>query len=295
MPAVLLVQALAGAGPVPLACLATAPPGMACVPGGPFTRGSERHHLCLQQGVKRTRLIDTSPVAEIGAQTFYLDLTEVTYQAYQACVAAGQCAKARGPVYRDFDRPRQPMAGVSWYDAVAFCRAQGKHLPTEAEWEKAARGPDGHPAPWGDAPATCEVAIIKDARGRSCGELQAGDYPDKGRPFEVASRPAGVYGLFDMAGNLEEWVYDWYSPTYGRCGEACLGTDPRGPCGGEDPCPGHPMRVVRGGSWYYDAGHANGYHRRAHFPSNRPFHHLGFRCAASLDEAGALAAPEPGP
>jgi len=281
-------------GTVASACGA-APAGMSCVAGGPFIRGSDTPHECNQ--VLPTRLhpkkgrVDTAPAATVWEQTFYMDVTEVTFAAFGACIKSGKCTKA-GPQYSDFSRPNQPIAGVSWFDADNYCRVQGKHLPTEAEWEKAARGPDGKAAPWGDAEATCDLAIIKDARGRSCGVKKLGA-PDKGRPFEVMSRPAGVYGLYDMAGNIEEWTADWYSFDYAECGAACLGTNPKGICGGKKTCDGHPFKSVRGGSWYWEGSHANGYHRRPHYPINQlgdgGFHHFGFRCAASPEEAQALA------
>jgi sulfatase modifying factor 1 len=262
-------------------CRPEAPPGMACVPGGDFIRGTDGGPA------------DAAPAARVFVQTFYMDLHEVTFGQYQACFARGKCPRAY-PNYPDFDHPKQPMNGLRWFDAVAFCEAAGKHLPTEAEWEKAARGPDGAIYPWGDAPADCTRAVIEDARGKSCGVPQRhSPEPEKGRPEVVGSRPAGRYGLFDMAGNSWEWVQDWYSPSYAACGSACSGPDPQGPCGGLSPCAGHTMRVVRGGSWFWGPAHAAGYYRRAHTPENAPvYHHFGFRCAASVGEvARLLAAP----
>jgi formylglycine-generating enzyme required for sulfatase activity len=261
-------------------CRAEPPTDMACVPGGPFVRGTD------------TGPADAAPAATVFVQTFYMDRYEVTFEQYRSCVARGKCRHAY-PNYPDFDHPRQPMNGVRWFDAVAFCEAAGKHLPTEAEWEKAARGPDGETYPWGDAPADCTRAVIEDARGKSCGVPQRNSHePEKGRPEIVGSRPPGRYGLFDMAGNSWEWVADWYSPSYGACGQACLGSDPLGPCGGASPCRKHALRVVRGGSWFWGATHASGFFRRAHTPENAPvYHHFGFRCAASVGEAARLLAP----
>lgn len=219
-------------------------------------------------------------------QTFYMDVHEVTYAEYKLCQQNKVCPRG-GPLYNDFSRPKQPITGVTWHGAKAYCEAQGKHLPTEAEWEKSARGPDGALYPWGDAEVTCEHAVIKDARGRSCGVKKRKEHPDKGRTFEVGSRPAGVYGLHDMIGNSWEWVADWAAKDYAACGEACEGRDPKGPCDGAEPCPGHSERVVRGGSWYWDKRYATATHRRTHVPHNDPFHHFGFRCAASLEEARA--------
>jgi sulfatase modifying factor 1 len=250
---------------------------MACIPAGDFLRGSA-------EGNKNEQ-----PQASIFLDAFLMDITEVTVEAFDACVASGRCKPAH-TIYKDFSRPKQPKVGVSWYDAVAFCKAMGKHLPTEAEWEKAARGSDGRRHPWGDEPATCALAVIMDERGRSCGVKQATGTPDKGRTFEVGSRPPGQHGLLDMSGNAWEWVFDWYSPSYSACGDACAGPNPRGPCGGAERCPGRSERVVRGGSWYWDARYATTTYRQHHVPSNDPYHHYGFRCAASLSEAEALRA-----
>ncbi len=250
----------------------TAPTGTACIPGGPFLRGTD-------DGPD-----DTRPAATVWVQTFYMDLNEVTYAEYKQCVRDKKCPPA-GPNYGDFNHPRQPITGVSWYDAVKYCEVHGKHLPTEAEWEKAARGEDGRLYPWGNDPATCDRAVFKDRRGRSCGVPKRGKRPEKGRPFDVGSKPPGIYGLYDMAGNSWEWVYDWHSRSYEKCDDACQGVDPKGPCQGAEKCAKHRRRVVRGGSWYWEAAKATTFYRRAHVPQNDPFHHFGFRCAASAEEA----------
>ena len=273
--------------PAPVACAGTpgaevtaAPPGMACVPAGPFVRGSD-------DGPENTR-----PAARVWLQTFYMDIDEVTYADYKACVKARRCDPS-GPGYTDFDRARQPINGIRWFDADKYCEAQGKRLPGEAQWEKAARGPDGDSHPWGNEPATCERAIIKDERGRSCGVKKLYSKPETGRPWEVGSRPAYRHGLRDMSGNSWEWVADWYTRSYAECGADCLGVEPRGPCQAADTCAGFKRKLVRGGSWYWDAEHATAIYRRPHWPQNRPFHHFGFRCAASPDEAARLSTGAP--
>jgi len=265
--------------------------GMACIPGGKFLRGSDNdpHAECKQPSYNKKHVVNTNPQMEIWMPTYYMDKTEVTMEAYKACVKAGNCVKS-GPKYVDFDRPKQPVTGISWYEANTFCKAQGKHLPTEAEWEKAARGENGDIYPWGNAPATCENSVIMDAKGRSCGQTKRGKNPEKGRVLEVCSKGETRYGLCDMIGNAEEWVADWYTANYEECGEACKGINPKGPCDGNDAekCEKLRYKVVKGGSWYWPAEHATGIHRRSHVPSNNPGHHFGFRCAASQAEAEAL-------
>jgi formylglycine-generating enzyme len=280
-PAVAHADAATPPTPAVAAC-GTVPEGMACIPGGPFLRGTDDKD-------KNAR-----PSATVWVQTFYMDLNEVTVAEYKACVADKKCPKS-GPRYGDFDRPRQPINGISWFEAQAFCHATGKRLATEAEWEKAARGTDGRTYPWGNEKATCERAVILEPRlGRSCGVKMRGAHPEKGRVLEIGIKPPTLHGLYDMAGNSFEWVADWYSPSYASCGADCLGVNPKGPCGGSaEPCPGHKYKVVRGGSWYWEAYRATTFHRREHVPSNRgPYHHFGFRCAADL---GATVTPYPVP
>ena len=248
---------------------------MACVPGGWTWRGDND-------------LPAASPREQVWLQTFFIDLYEVTNADYRRCADAGACANA-GPRYADFDADNQPINGVSWYDADTFCRAAGKQLPSEAQWEKAARGPDGWRYPWGDERATCRRAIMADASGRGCGVQKRGARPETGKPWPVGSRAAGIYGIFDMAGNAYEWVADWAASSYAACGDDCRGVDPRGPCAGMDKCEGHRRKVVRGGSWYWGYERALSFHRRMHVPRNEPFHHFGFRCAASVDTARSLA------
>ena len=251
------------------------PEEMGCIPGGAFIRGSD-------EGPENAR-----PRADIWIQTFWMDRNEVTYAEYKACEKAGECPRS-GPQYLDFDRPQQPINGISWFDAQAYCGAQGKRLPTEAEWEKAARGTDGRLYPWGDEEATCELAIIKGEEGRGCGLLKKGKKPETGRVWPVGSRAPNQFGLYDMSGNSFEWVADWYTRSYEECGEACQGLDPKGPCDGAEDCPGYKHKIIRGGSWYWPAEKATTIFRRAHVPRNQPFHHFGFRCAADLEQASRV-------
>ena len=183
------------------------------------------------------------PVHSVTVERFRIDRDEVTSAAYAACVAAGRCTAAAGaPVV---EHAARPIGNVTWSQARAFCAWRGARLPSEAEWELAARGTDGRIYPWGDDEPTCERAWT--ATGGTA-------------PADVGGRPLGSspFGVRDMAGNVDEWVEDEY-PAYGggaRSGE----------------------RVARGGA--YDAWHARSTARNA----LRPDYHdalLGFRCASS--------------
>ena len=256
------------------------PADMKCIPEGDFIRGADDSEK------------DQRPQATIWVSTFYMDTYEVTNADYKKCAKAGACRK-HSPAYKvGFSGPNQPVVGIKWFDARDYCAWAGKRLPTEAEWEKAARGPEGHLYPWGDEKPTCKRAIIMEGGKKGCGL----GGPPKWATADVGTRAPGVYGLYDMAGNSWEWVQDWYSKSYAECGAECSGRDPKGPCGGADECPGRRHRVVRGGSWWWTWEYAAGTWRRAHLPGNKPYHHFGFRCAATPPAPGTAApAPTPAP
>jgi formylglycine-generating enzyme required for sulfatase activity len=196
---VLVAVSLAG-------CSKRAPtPGqMITVPAGPFTMG------CIRD---RDPACDATeePPRRIDVPAFRIDATEVTRAAYQHCVTAGACTPFAAECGAHPPDPaaaaRYPVACVSWDQARGFCAWRGARLPTEAEWEKAARGSDGRTYPWGDSKPTCEQAVHED-----CDQV----------PREVGSRPGGAspYGALDMAGNVSEWVADAYAPYDGASAPA---------------------------------------------------------------------------
>ncbi|MCC6876334.1 MAG: SUMF1/EgtB/PvdO family nonheme iron enzyme [Sandaracinaceae bacterium] len=248
------------------ACPSSVPEGYACVPGGRYVRGSD-------DGPENER-----PASEVSVSTFLMATHEVTNARYRECVAAGSCRAAmRFPGYLGAS---QPAVAMRWQDADAYCRWRGARLPTEAEWERAATGPDEHRYPWGDDRNNpCERAIVKTSRGRGCGREVT---------WPVGSLAPNAYGLYDMSGNVWEWVSDHYAPCYRNCnhecGDACGGRDPRGPCGGGDrPCPeARGQRIVRGGSWWYGIERATVTARRGVPGDNPNPHRFGLRCAMDL-------------
>jgi formylglycine-generating enzyme required for sulfatase activity len=223
---------------------------MVLVPGGEFLMGDD-------QGEE-----DERPARRVHVDTFLLDRTEVTQGAYSRCVAARVCAEATR--YSDSTSSRHPVVGVTWHDASAYCRFVGRRLPTEAEWEKAARGMDGRRFPWGND-EDCRAANYGNFQGEGACEGR-----NPGRPVEVGTRPRGrsPYGADDLGGNVWEWVQDWYEFDYYRRAPQ---RNPRGPRSGEG-------RVLRGGaccSMFVLPRAAN----RLRFDPGYRDADIGFRCA----------------
>ena len=256
---------------------AAAPAGMSCVPGGPAIVGDER-----QKG---------SPKRVVELSTFYIDQKEVTHGAYQACVDAKVCKALDIPsfnkkIMEPFVGLDQPAMPLDWPRAQAFCVWAGKRLPTEWEWEKAARGPNGDDWPWGNDAFACDKAQARDCAPKGCkpykGKAHAWDCVEHATK-PVGSYPAGHYGLFDMAGNGYEWTSTWFvaDTRPGACDARCNGRDPRGPCDGNYPCPKQEMKkVLKGGSWYWPSSQATPWHRRGEVLLTK-HHRLGARCAST--------------
>lgn len=271
----LFIAAQAASAVTPAPCPTTTVPGMRCVPGGTVTLGTDDAHACAQ-GENKRRKTQFGPAFSVVVDSVFFDETEVTIAAYNACVAAKQCSRG-GPLYNDYARPQQPVTAITWFQARDFCKAQGKRLPTENEWEHAAVGA-------GDVDvAACPDVIVFDGSGRSCGTPKKPPHPEKGRVLEVKGTKPNAYGLYEMRGNAEEWVADWFQPQRSS-------STPNGPCEGRDTCAKWPLKLVKGGSWYWPAEHATAWHRRPWQPSNKPAHHFGFRCAADVGAAAELAA-----
>ncbi len=278
-------------------------PGMVQIPAGEAIVGSD-------DGPAYDR-----PRRKVQLSSYFIDRHEITMADFDACVAGGMCAFQRplprtAELMRTFVGPKQPMVPMDWIQAERVCAFMGKRLPTEWEWEKAARGPDGDVYPWGNAPPTCDKAQYRECAPATCDAAAKPKNPwdcPAHATKPVGSYAAGHYGLYDLAGNGYEWTGTWAaSPEV--CGADCTGADPRGPCQGAFFCPRRDQKILRGGSWYWPADHLPGSHRRAESTHEDSGHRLSTRCATSyphltrfpprlLTEPRALAAdpPEPTP
>ena len=260
------------------------PPGMELVTAGEFTMGSHSNAGYIAP-------VDGQPVHTIFLDAYWIDRHEVTNEAFERFVAltghvttaeskgsswvfaSGQTwhrilgTRWNAPLGRGSDLSgldEHPVVHVSWYDARDYCAWVGKRLPTEAEWEKAARGDDGRAFPWG-----AEVARTRANYGAdSCCDADPSDGYAGSSP--AGSYPAGVspHGVHDMAGNVGEWVGDWYSLDYYT---ASPPRNPKGPTQGSN-------RVLRGGSWIDDPYFLRTFSRSGLTPSTT-LNYLGFRCA----------------
>jgi len=231
-------------------CLPGSP--MALIPSGCFDMGD-----AFSEGDS-----DELPLHNVCITSdFYMDVHEVTNAEYKACVDAGLCTApeysssySRGTYYGNPTYDNFPVIYVDWNQATAYCSWAGKRLPTEAEWEYAARGGlSGKRYSWGDTATACV-----DANFDSC-------FVDTS---EVESYSANGYGLYDVGGNVWEWVNDWYSSSYYSSSPT---NDPPGPSSGTS-------RVYRGGGWAYSTDYLRVAYRFYNFPTYLSYH-TGFRCA----------------
>jgi serine/threonine protein phosphatase PrpC/formylglycine-generating enzyme required for sulfatase activity len=253
--------------------LAAAPPGMVVVEGGDFLRGVSDEEAeaatqaCLEEATDNTVCYpeyfqDAQPVETVTISPFFIDLTEVTNQAYAECVAAGACSAPENTEF--YDDPafgQHPVVYVNYEQATQYCQWAGKRLPTEAEWEKAARwdeaAQESYIWPWGDewepGRANTEAAGL--------GGLSA---------VEAFARDLSPYGVLGMAGNASEWTQDWYFDSYeglGTLNPARLGDQPLA----------EPFRVVHGGNFQALSAFSRAGHRYD-VPPETAAAWVGFRC-----------------
>jgi formylglycine-generating enzyme required for sulfatase activity len=215
------------------------------VPAGQFTMGNDAGDD------------DEKPAHTVFLDAFEMDQFEVTNEQFRAFVEeTGYVSEAEQAgesfSWRTFagDKPKHPVVLVTWNDAVAYCEWQGKRLPTEAEWEKAARGPDGFIYPWGNEWME-DKANTEESGYR--GTTIVGSFPDGASP----------YGAMDMAGNVSEWTSDWYEAYPGSTFHSAYF--------------GKKYRAIRGGGWFSDAHLVRSTERSASSVELRN-DDVGFRC-----------------
>jgi len=222
------------------------------VPAGKFTMGSI-------SGFDNER-----PAHTVYLDEFWIDRTEVTVHMYSLCVAAKVCKKPgtkSSSLYSNYygspDFENYPVIHVDWNMAKTYCEWADRRLPTEAEWEKAARGEQSLRYPWGNEAPNNHLLNFDKNRGDV---TAVGSYPNGASP----------YSALDMAGNAWEWVGDWYSETYYA---SSPGSNPLGPISGQE-------RVLRGGSWLDDSILVRSSNRNYGSPEDACIN-CGFRCATS--------------
>jgi formylglycine-generating enzyme required for sulfatase activity len=220
------------------------------VPAGEFTMGSDNGEL----GEK--------PVHTVYLDAFWIDQTEVTNEMYAKCVQAGRCNPPVETTIDYFNLPdyaKHPVVFVNWEMANTYCSWAGRRLPTEAEWEKAARGTDAFPYPWGE--------------GIDCGKANyQSSCVHETSPVGSFALDKSPYGAYDMAGNVWEWVNDWYADGYYQNSPA---SNPLGPDTGQ-------YRSLRGGDWAGDDFNARSAFRGRLDPAGMSNYYGGFRCAHSV-------------
>ena len=221
------------------------------IPEGPFKMGSNNGDY------------DEAPEHQVYLATFYIDKYEITQAEYDRFVRATKRGKPFVPVFDDdiskILKPELAAMGMSWSDAAAYCQWASKRLPTEAEWEKAAKGEGNRKYPWGDT--------LTPVHANLDGEEDGYKYLAPPGKFEAGRSP---YGLYDMAGNVAEWVHDTYDDKYYSKSPY---RDPKGPEDGQN-------KVIRGGSWRESP---NGARVSKRFQAKlwRTDATIGFRCAKS--------------
>lgn len=245
-----------------LGCSKSAPPeGMVLIPAGPFIMGSNKmdaEGLGRQMGMIRPLYENEHPERKPYLPDYYIDRVEVSNARYR--FFTDEKGHRLPPLWDNgvipLGKEDHPVAFVSWFDARTFCRWAGGRLPSEMEWEKAARGPEGLVFPWGNT--------FEEGRAHTGG----GDIDDT-RPVGTMENGNSIYGISDLVGNVAEWVEDWYEAYSGNVKPS--------------PLYGKKLKVLRGGSWGGGGGHytVSVFYRLPHRlfadPLDR-FPDTGFRC-----------------
>lgn len=214
---------------------------------------------------------EVGPSHTVYLDAYYIDKYEVTNSQYRACVDTGVCeAQEKGSdAFENPEFDSYPVDNVNWDMAKAFCEWRGGSLPTEAQWEKAARGTDGRTYPWGEEVPVDETfgnfkyeGFIEDSQGFDGNTVPVGSYEKGVSPF----------GAYDMIGNVYEWVADWFSATYYQTSPT---SNPLGPESGECMYGSGACKVMRGGAWQSGAYSASA---RIESPPSYASDAVGFRC-----------------
>jgi formylglycine-generating enzyme required for sulfatase activity len=259
------------------------------IPSGKFVMGAtdkqrathfEMIHMPQEEIETLQTLIDSAgPAHEVYLDAFYIFKFDVTNSQYETFVRATGHRDTPAASDTRFNGTNQPVVRVTWNDASSFCTWAGARLPTEAEWEKAARGTDGRIYPWGnnwDATKLRSAEGIAHEEFAGTGEWQKWrraniPYSADAKPADVGSYPQGAspYGVMDMAGNVFQWVADWWDPSYYANSPK---SNPKGPAGGD-------FRVLRGGAWDLHRAGALSWERAMFMPPSDGARVTGFRCA----------------
>lgn len=230
------------------------PEGMALVPAGEFEMGAEDASIQSEA--------DEKPQHIVFLDAFYIDIYEVSNARYSECVNSGACEPPGDQKYfNDPSYSQHPVVFMDWFQSQAYCEWRGRSLPSEAQWEKAARGGvAGRFYPWGSSNPDCALTNFWGKAGGCVGG-----------PSPVGSYSSNNFGLYDMAGNVWEWVLDWYQVTFYSISPS---SNPIGPESGF-------VRVVRSGSWGNSSVDIRISNRNSHNPDNGDSN-TGFRCVSSL-------------
>ena len=224
---------------------------MVLIPGGEFNMGDH-----FNDGLQ-----DEVPIHNVYVDSFYMDAYEVTNRQYQKFIDATGYPSPKQLEDPKFNSPNQPVVGVDWFDAVGYAKWAGKRLPTEAEWEKAARGSDSRTYPWGEG-----IDWLRANYNKHHGEAE---------PIDEYSAGQSPYRIYNMAGNVAEWVADIYDASFYSLATAV------NPVNVDTESEFHIKRVVRGGSWYSHQDELKCAARSQLTPTESQFS-VGFRCAMSI-------------